>query len=344
MDDARLAQIELKQKQLFDRLNNVEKNTKPKKDIWDIMSAATPLISGILISGIGLYFAYSNNEAQLKLQETQTIERFFPHLNGTEQEKKAAILAISSLTNTETAAKYAELFPSEGTASALKTIASSGSVQPHDKDVANKALVSTFHKMADDYQATQNTTQAAQAYQQSIDAQANIVGADSPELINNLAQLVEAYKADHKYPLAENTLRRILKIEKDSSGSRSPQFIDTLNKLATVLKLEGKNDAADHASDYANLLAQQKASDAVQTTTSTVSAPTDSTTIDANQDQPPTANGSDIIPSDTVSKIDTDLSNKHSATEPIPTSTSVPPSPKDTNTLSTANSSQKSTL
>lgn len=308
------------------------------------MTATTPLISGILISGIGLYFAYSNNEAQLKLQETQTIERFFPHLNGTEQEKKAAILAISSLTNTETAAKYAELFPSEGTASALKTIASSVSVQAHDKDVANKALVSTFHRMADDYQAMQNTTQAAKAYQQSIDAQTNLVGADSPQLISNLQQLAEAYKADHKYDLAESTLRRILKIEKNSSGSRSLQFIDTLNKLATVLKLEGKNDAADHLSDYAHLLAEQKATEPIQPTTSTVSALKESTTGDTSQSQPIKASGDDVVSNSPVPAADPELINKPTATEPAPTPPSVPNSAKEINTLSTANTPQKTTL
>jgi hypothetical protein len=293
MNEDILAPFELKQKQLDERLNNLEKSLKPKKDIWDVISATTPLISGILISGIGLYFAYNNNEAQLKLQETQTIERFFPHLNGTEQEKKAAILAISSLTNTETAAKYAELFPSEGTASALKTIASSGSARAHDKDVANKALVSTFHRMADDYQANQNTTQAAQAYQQSIDAQSQLVGADSPELISDLLQLVDAYKADKKYNLAESTLRHILKIQKNSSGTKSPEFIDTLNKLAALFKLEGKTDSADHISEYANLLAQQKPEDTAPPATSSISAVNDVLGTDTSKSQAVTSTLSD---------------------------------------------------
>ncbi len=108
------------------------------------MSATTPLITGILISGIGLYFAYTNNEAQLKLQETQTIEKFIPHLIGSEPEKKAAIIALSTITNTETAAKYAELFPSEGTASALKSIATSTNAKDSDKRVANRAFGQYF--------------------------------------------------------------------------------------------------------------------------------------------------------------------------------------------------------
>ncbi len=259
MSEDRVPLIELKQEQIALRLKKLEQDLKPKKDLWDIIGATTPLITGILISGIGLYFAYSNNLAQLKLQETQTIEKFIPHLIGNENEKKAAILALSSLISTETAAKYAELFPSEGTASALKSIANSN-IQERDKAVANEALVNTFHKLADNYQAAQQPTQAAQAYEQALAAQEKSVDPNFPELLNTLNQLVNIYTNDKKYNLAEATLKRVLRIQKQSSGSRSPQFIDTLNKLAAVFKLDGKTDTAESLSDYANLLAQQKGS------------------------------------------------------------------------------------
>lgn len=257
MDD-RIPVLEQNQAKLVEKVERLEKRPfGPQKDFWDIVTATTPLITGILISGIGLYFAYTNNQAQLKLQETQTIEKFIPHLIGSEPEKKAAIIAISTITNTQTAAKYAELFASEGTASALKSIATSSNAKDSDRQVATKALVNTFHQMASSYEANQNNSAAEQAYEQAISEQEKLVGPDSSELIDNLNQLADAYKADHKYNLAEVSLKRLLKIEEKVNGTRSSQFIDVLTKLAQVNKLEGKNDIASHLADYANLLAKQ---------------------------------------------------------------------------------------
>ena len=214
MEDKRLEVLQQEQDQLIGKVDSLQKTAASKKDIWDILAATTPLVTGLLISSIGMYFAYTNNQAQLKLQETQTIEKFIPHLIGSEPEKKAAIIALSSIANTETAAKYAEIFASEGTASALKSIASSSSAKDSDRKLANKALVKTFNKMADDYQATQNTSKAEETYQKALAVQEKLVGKDSPELIDELEKIAEAYKSERKYTLAADTLKRILKITK----------------------------------------------------------------------------------------------------------------------------------
>lgn len=362
--DERLAVLEQKYYQIAEKLESIEKKAGPQKDPWDILSATTPLITGLLISGIGLYFAYTNNQAQLKIQETQTVEKFIPHLIGSEPEKKAAIIALSTITNTQTAAKYAELFPSEGTASALKSIVSSSNSNNSDKKLATRALANTFHQMADTYQSTQNSPAAEQAYTQSINEQEKLVGKDSPELIDNLNQLAEAYKTQAKYTLAEAALRRVSKIQESTYGSRSPQFIESLNKLAQVFRLEGKTDTALHLTDYADLLAKQiapvsTASDDSHSQSRTVS----NTTQDAQQNKQATANAGDVMPNATAAKSDiTVLSNKHNTQDPAPTNNSAPantPAPanisapaspsaptlaKDTNPLSTANNSQKPTL
>ena len=107
-------------------LAELKKRPSKTRDLWDKLGALTPLISGVLISGIGIYFTHSNNVTQHKIQEVQTIEKLIPHLTGDESEKKMAIIAISTLTNPETAAKIAQMFPSKGTVQALKSIAKQG--------------------------------------------------------------------------------------------------------------------------------------------------------------------------------------------------------------------------
>ncbi|MDZ4833755.1 MAG: hypothetical protein SGJ27_08235 [Candidatus Melainabacteria bacterium] len=154
MSEERIASLEERHQEMSEKLASLEASGQPKKDMWDKLTATTPLVTGLIMSGIGLFFAYTNNQAQLKLQETQTIEKFIPHLTGTEQEKKAAIIAMSSLADTETASKYAELFPSEGTASALQSIVSSRHTKERDKVIATKALASTFNKLGDKYKST----------------------------------------------------------------------------------------------------------------------------------------------------------------------------------------------
>lgn len=348
--DERLAALEHDYNELAEKLESIKKTGIPKKDFWDIVAATTPLVTGLLISGIGLYFAYTNNQAQLKLQETQTVEKFIPHLIGSEPEKKAAIIAISTITNTETAAKYAELFPSEGTASALKSIASNSNSKDSDKKLVTRALVNTFHQMADTYQATQNTPAAEQAYSQSISEQEKLVGKDSPELVDNLNRLADTYKTQKKYALAEVALKRVVQIQERTTGSRSPQFIESLNRLAQALKQEGKVDTANHISDYAQLLATQTAVSESTDKNSAESKAASNVAQDIDpKKQTPTA-PDEVLSIEAPPKSEGDeSSNKHngeassSAVNPAPGS-SAPAASKEASTVSTATNLQKPTL
>src|SRR4030095_2171038 len=104
-DEIKQLLSELKQEQV--RVSEaIAKSAKVKKDGWDKIAAAAPIISGILISAMAGYFTFTYNQQQLRLQEIQTIEKFIPHLIGSEKSKKAAILAMSSLANTELAARF----------------------------------------------------------------------------------------------------------------------------------------------------------------------------------------------------------------------------------------------
>lgn len=122
---------------------------KPKKDAWDKMMAVAPIFAACIMASIGAYFTYSYNVQQLHVQEIQTVERFIPHLVGDEKTKRAAILAISSMGNAPLAAKVAKIFASEGTASALRSIAETSDQK--DQAMIREALAKTLDALSERY-------------------------------------------------------------------------------------------------------------------------------------------------------------------------------------------------
>jgi S1-C subfamily serine protease len=122
------------QKQVEELNKKVE---KPSKDIWDIISSTSGLVSGIVIALIGGILAYVyrererasaelHNEQQLAVLQAQTIQGFMPQLqSGDEKAVEAALLCITALGNPELATKLATLFQTGGAVSALSKIASS---------------------------------------------------------------------------------------------------------------------------------------------------------------------------------------------------------------------------
>lgn len=139
MDDNELKEtlerLELQQRAIIEQLSGSKKESQ-KRDFWDKLGAISPIISGVAIALSALLCTYQYNQEQIKLQEAQTVEKFIPHLMGNDTSKRMAILAMKTLVNTDLAAKYAAMFPSEGTLSALKTIAKNGSTQ--DKKIVSK--------------------------------------------------------------------------------------------------------------------------------------------------------------------------------------------------------------
>jgi hypothetical protein len=115
------------------------------KDLWDRLATLAPMISAAIIAITGAYFTYTYNQQQLKVQEIQTIEKFFPHLVGDEKSKRAAILAINSLGNAALAAKVASIFASPGTASALSSMANN--TRAEDKAAVREALLKTLTEL-----------------------------------------------------------------------------------------------------------------------------------------------------------------------------------------------------
>lgn len=139
MDDLELKQtlerLEEQQQKIIEQLAT-SSSASSKRDFWDKLAAISPIISGVAIALSALLCTYQYNQQQIKLQEAQTVEKFIPHLMGNDTSKRMAILAMKTLVNTDLAAKYAAMFPSQGTLSALKTIAKNGSIQ--DKKIVSK--------------------------------------------------------------------------------------------------------------------------------------------------------------------------------------------------------------
>ena len=116
-----------------------------RRDLWDKLAGFSPVISGFLVMIGAIVCTYQYNQEMIKLQEASTVERFIPHLLEDEKSQKMAILALQDLVNTEVAAKYAEIFASDGTMSALNKIADTGSDK--DRRIAQKALETTKKRL-----------------------------------------------------------------------------------------------------------------------------------------------------------------------------------------------------
>ncbi|CAN5226249.1 hypothetical protein BH10CYA1_BH10CYA1_07630 [soil metagenome] len=214
---------------------------RPPKDNWDKITAVAPIVSGMLIFLMGGFFTYAYNQQQLRLQEIQTIEKFIPHLMGNEQSKKAAILAMSQLTNPELAGKFAGIFASTGTVSALQSMVENGNA--HERGIATKALSDALESLA----ARETKLTAIQAeYQQAIQSKGSAPEGDQ-DYMHNLSKLGEVYKLRGQSTLAEPLLKKSLAAREKLYGNDNPQVADALRSLAELYQMNGNSvEAADY--------------------------------------------------------------------------------------------------
>lgn len=200
--------------------------TKPVKDNWDKLAAVAPIISGALIFLMGGFFTYMYNEQQLRLQEIQTIEKFIPHLMGNDRSKRAAILAISSLTNAELAGKFAQIFASQGTVSALQSIAETGSDK--DKSAATSALAQALENLAARESRLNDMETAYQKAMNKDDAGAfaNLDQSDEATRLEKLAQMCrdrgQTAVADSLLKQAQNMRARLEAKDKEEDKAGAP--------------------------------------------------------------------------------------------------------------------------
>jgi S1-C subfamily serine protease len=131
----------------------MDERSHQRKDFWDKFAALSTFLSTVIIASIGaiftaVYNAKQNerNEAlkqqEIRISQIQTLEKFVPYLTGSEEQKRIAILGLNSLGNAEVATKLAELYPSQGTVAALKSIAKAATGE--ERKLANAALQRIF--------------------------------------------------------------------------------------------------------------------------------------------------------------------------------------------------------
>ena len=196
MDDQEIKEALLRLEERQEKILAEYAAASKKRDLWDKISAISPIISGMAIALSALLCTYQYNQQQIKLQEAQTVERFIPHLMGNDTSKRMAILAMKTLVNTDLAAKYAAMFPSEGTMSALKQIAKTGDRQ--DKEIIYKYLQKAEDdqdskpKVADDTSAESESVTTAKPAQ--IDQPQQLGAAVAP------AETTDAAKVDATIP------------------------------------------------------------------------------------------------------------------------------------------------
>jgi hypothetical protein len=121
---------------------------RPSKDLWERLTASSGMltfVSSLMIAGVGWYFTNTYNirqsdnaqrqadrdveirKQQTRIAEMDTVVKMIPQLTQSEQSKRAALLALSSLATPELATQMAQLFGGIGAVQALDTIAAQNS-------------------------------------------------------------------------------------------------------------------------------------------------------------------------------------------------------------------------
>ena len=135
------------QKVLLEILQKLKSQGSKKKDAWDRFSTISVFLSSVVIASLGTYFTYTYNQKQdalelqaqanqTKILEMQTVEKFIPHLTSDEKTKEIALLALTTLGNSEFATRFSQLSPSEGSFAAADTIMRS-TVTSEQKSIPN---------------------------------------------------------------------------------------------------------------------------------------------------------------------------------------------------------------
>lgn len=218
MENAELEQailrLEAQQAELIELVSQSQ-TKKHKRDFWEKLNAIGPILSGFLIAMSALICTYQYNQQQIKLQEAQTIEKFIPHLMGTDTSKRMAILALKTLVNTDLAAKYAAMFPSAGTVSALRTIANTGNSQ--DRRIVSQALGKTIDELKsrkkDDSDVKADAQDARDVIEQNLaeSAATAVVSPPPPKTVDSQqvstteAEVVAPASADKAQPVTDKS-------------------------------------------------------------------------------------------------------------------------------------------
>jgi len=106
-----------------------------EKDRWDKFATLSSFLSSFLLAAIGLTFTFVNAHQEAanraveqassqQIEKVQTLEKFLPHLAGSEGEKRAALAAIKALGYPQLATELATSNQGPGAVQFLQTVAS----------------------------------------------------------------------------------------------------------------------------------------------------------------------------------------------------------------------------
>jgi tetratricopeptide (TPR) repeat protein len=195
MTDEALDQLLTQQRILIEKLSK-------KKDFWDKFSSLSTFIGTVLLALIGLYFTTIYKHQEVRVAEAQTIEKFLPHLTGTnEMEKKGAIISIASLDDPTLAARLGVAFASSGSVDALEFIYKQA--KGDDKTLVKEALIDGNQKRGDDAVGQQEADIAIKAYSRILEL--------DPEA-DNYAMRAFAYLQKENYDSALADANRAIEV------------------------------------------------------------------------------------------------------------------------------------
>ena len=98
------------------------------KDFWDKLSSATPLIIGILVTGVGAIFTQIYNFQQLQLNQVVALEKFHPLLISDKPENRTfGYASFAALGYEETAIRIIQTQKDDSGREVLKFLAKTGS-------------------------------------------------------------------------------------------------------------------------------------------------------------------------------------------------------------------------
>lgn len=206
------------------------------KDPWDKVSAVTPLLIGIFITGLGGYFTHIYNFRQLQLLEITTIDKFRPLLTSENiHECEYAYSAILAINQEELVKRLTTVYQDQCGRSAVEKLKEQGSegaakiLETLDKEstLELKELVSNI------YSSTRVTRRNATAILAS-----DKWLAESQTLVQ---ELISAYKEDPSdYFGLVNTLFLLQKVSNETFKANINDIQDIVESGKSILSPRDK--------------------------------------------------------------------------------------------------------
>lgn len=123
-------------------------NDGKKKDIWDKMASVTPLLLGILVTGIGAIFTHVYNFQQLQLNQIAALDKLRPLLKAENpQDREFAYSSFVALGYEGLAIRLIEIQRDQTGRSVLVQLKNAGSAETREKAAAALEVLDEAQKL-----------------------------------------------------------------------------------------------------------------------------------------------------------------------------------------------------